>query len=530
MIYAFGACRLDTDRRELWRGEEPAAVEPQVFDVLQCLVENRDRVVGKEELIDRVWEGRFIADATLSTRINAARRAVGDNGKDQAVIRTIAKRGFRFVAEVIRESPTGAITTVSKPRPDIKDVSDIGPTERLSLPDKPSLAVMPFANVSPDQENEYFADGLTEDIITALTFVPWLFVIARNSTFIYKSRSLDARQVGHELGVQYILEGSVRQQHDRLRFTGQLVDAESGVQIWAEKFDGTLADVFALQDQMTEAVVAAIAPSIRDAEMERASRTQTRNLDAYHNYLRALSALSRARTDLAAEHLEQAIEAEPGYAKAIAIRAWCYTTRLSWSTGISDDEERQSGIDLAFQALDYDHADLEVAAFAGYTLSFFAADIDRGLSLLRNATEKCPSFAWAWTSRSMLEAIHGDPSQAVEFGRIAQRLSPMDPMMFRTHIAISAAFDTMRNHTAALEHARLGLRLNQNPVILETIKIGNLMALGRLEEARKEAQDFATRNQAFRVMRFIEHLKRFRSMKVIVEERREALLQAGLPE
>ncbi len=523
MIYAFGAYRLDTDRQEIWRGQEPVTVEPQVFGVLRCLIENQDRVVSKEELIESVWEGRFIADATLSARISAARRAVGDNGKDQAVIRTVSKRGFRFTGDVRLQTEC--------------EVDEVSPTlsnpvtSKVFLrPNKPSLAVMPFSNLSSDRGNEYFTDGLTEDIITALTYVPWIFVIARNSTFTYKDRAVDVRQIGRELGVRYILEGSVRQHQERLRVTGQLIDAETGAHIWADRFDGMVVDVFDFQDKLTEAVVAAIAPSIRDAEMDRAFRTQTRNLDAYHNYLRALTALSRAQTNLAAKHLENAIADAPNYAKAMAMRAWCYTTRLSWSTGISDEGERQLGIDLALLALDLDHGDLEVAAFAGYTLSFYGADIDRGLALVREATERCPSFAWAWTSRSMLEAIHGDPNQAIDFGRTAQRLSPMDPMMFRTHIALSAAFDTMGKHESALEHAKLGLQLNPNLVILETIKVGNLVKLGHVKEAQEEAKKFFAKNGTFRVQRFIEHLKRFRSMGKIVESRREGLLLSGLPE
>ena len=210
----------------------------------------------------------------------------------------------------------------------------------MALPDKPSIAVLPFENMSSDPDQEYFADGLTEDIITAMAYVPWIFVIARNSSFTYKGAAADVRKVGQELGVRYVLEGSIRRQGQRLRVIGQLINAETGAHIWAEKYDGVIEDGFDVQDRLTEAVVAAIAPTIRAAEMERASRKQTKNLDAYDHYLRALADLNRAETSHAAVHLEQAISLAPDYAKAMAIRAWCYTVRLAWTTGRASEEER----------------------------------------------------------------------------------------------------------------------------------------------------------------------------------------------
>jgi adenylate cyclase len=405
-----------------------------------------------------------------------------------------------------------------------------GTAAKLPLPEKPSIAVLPFANMSNDPDQDYFADGLTEDIITAMAYVPWIFVIARNSSFTYKGAAVDVRKVGQELGVRYVLEGSVRRQGQRLRVTGQLINAETGAHIWAEKFDGAIEDVFDVQDRLTEAVVTAIAPTIHAAEMERASRKQTKNLDAYDHYLKALVDLNRGETEPAAEHLDQAIALAPDYAKAMAIRAWCYTVRLAWTTGIAEEEERRAGAELALKSLELDNTDLEVASYAGYTLGFFAIDIDRAFALLAEATEKCPSFAWAWTSRAMLEGLQGDGKQALKFGQIAQRLSPKDPQKFRIHVALSSAYQNMGCDEEAVEQARLGLLLNPNIVILNCVMIIGLVKLGRVDEARRHAQLLLSKSPEFQVSKFIAHKRNFITHQARLAEEKAVLLDIGLPE
>jgi len=402
--------------------------------------------------------------------------------------------------------------------------------DKLPLPEKPSIAVLPFANMSTDPDQDYFADGLTEDIITAMAYVPWIFVIARNSSFTYKGTAVDVRKVGQELGVRYVLEGSVRRQGQRLRVTGQLINAETGAHIWAEKFDGSIEDVFEVQDQLTEAVVTAIAPTIQTAEMERASRKQTQNLDAYDHYLRALVDLNRGETGPAAVHLDRAIALAPDYAKAMAIRAWCYTVRLAWTTGAAEKEERRVGIELALKSLELDNTDLEVASYAGYTLGFFAVDIERAFALLKEATEKCPSFAWAWTSRAMLEGLQGDGKRALEYGQIAERLSPKDPQKFRIHVALSSAYQNMGCDEEAVEQARLGLLLNPNIVILECVMIIGLAKLGRVDDARRHVQLLLSINPEFQVSKFIEHKRLFRAQQASLSEEKAMLLDLGLPE
>ena len=249
MKYLFDNQILDTDRRELKRGSRPVAVEPQVFDLLVHLVENRDRVVSKDDLIASVWGGRIVSDSTLTTRINAARRAVGDSGEKQKLIRTIARKGLRFVGAVhiqpegIEPAPS-AVRTGEGLREPTRSV----PTP----PDRPAIAVLPFTNMTGDPGQEYFSDGISEDIITALSKLRWFFVIARNSSFIYKGKAVHLKQVAEELGVGYVVEGSVRRAGDRVRITVQLNDVGTGSHIWAERYDRSLADVFALQDEITE--------------------------------------------------------------------------------------------------------------------------------------------------------------------------------------------------------------------------------------------------------------------------------------
>jgi TolB-like protein len=231
--FLFAGHTLDTDRRELRRGPEPIAVEPQVFDLLIYLVENRDRVVSKDDLIASVWGGRIVSNSTLTSRVNAARKAVGDSGEDQRLIRTIARRGLRFVGGVRIQSNDEPVTETNE----IHEPAH----PALPLPDRPAIAVLPFTNMSGDPEQEYFSDGISEDIITALSKLRWFFVIARNSSFIYKGKTVHMKQIAEELGVGYVLEGSVRKAGDRVRITAQLNDVATGSHIWAEHYDRSLA-------------------------------------------------------------------------------------------------------------------------------------------------------------------------------------------------------------------------------------------------------------------------------------------------
>ena len=278
MRYVFEDYSFDTDRRELHRGAEAVTVAPQVFDLLDYLIRNRERVVSKDDLINAVWDGRVVSDAALTTRLNVARGVIGDSGQEQRLIKTLPRKGFRFIGLVQElDGPESTIATGARAEP---------PQPALTLPDRPSIAVLPFQNMSGDLDQDYFADGIVDDIITALSRFKFLFVIARNSSFTYKGRAVDIKQVGRELGVRYVLEGSVRKVAGRVRIAGQLIDASTGAHVWADRFEGDLGDVFALQDEITMNVVSAIRPKLLEAEIEHAVR-RPNNLSAYDLYLRA---------------------------------------------------------------------------------------------------------------------------------------------------------------------------------------------------------------------------------------------------
>lgn len=401
----------------------------------------------------------------------------------------------------------------------------------LALPDKPSLAVLPFTNMSPDPEQEYFVDGLTEDLITGLASVPWLFVIARNSTFTFKGTAVDVRRVGRELGVRYVLEGSVRRAGERLRITGQLVDAESGAHLWAERMDGTLEDVFDLQDRVTEAVVTAIGPHIQDAEIARATAKRPDSLTAYDWMLRAMAALNRAKVPEAMGCLEQALSLAPAYGKALAMLSWCYTLRSAWAAAGEYETNRAEGLALARQALDAAAGDPEVDAYAGYTRGFFAEDLPSALALLRGATDRSPSFSWAWASIAMLEGLHGDPHEAFEACDRAARLNPRDSMAFRTRSARAGAYQAVGDWAGVLSEARAVVAMAPNVVWIWAMIITSLSELGRTTEAREAAAALRERFPDFCIRRMLEVFRRMRNMRGehadLIEGR---LREAGLPE
>lgn len=273
---------LDQQRRELTLRGEVVTIGPQVFDLLLLLISNRDRVISKDELLQTVWSGRVVSESTVASHINAVRKAIGDSGEQQRLLRTVARKGYRFVGEA-RQAPDSEAPAAL--------LAEQTPAPVLPLPGTPSITVLPFQNLSGDPGQDYFADGIVEDIIVALSRIRWLFVIARNSSFTFKGRDVDIMDVGRKLGVRYVLEGSVRRVANRVRITGQLIDASSGTHIWAERYEGRLDDIFELQDQLAASVVGAIAPQLERAEIERAKRKPTDSLCAYDYYLRGTAKL-----------------------------------------------------------------------------------------------------------------------------------------------------------------------------------------------------------------------------------------------
>jgi len=414
--FSFSDHALDTDRRELRRGSDPISLEPQVFDLLVYLLQNRDRVVSKEDLIAAVWGGRIVSDSTMTSRINAARKAIGDSGEQQKLIRTVARKGLRFVGAVTEHAEVGL--------PDSRGAA----ATTQPRTDRPAIAVLPFVNMSGDPEQEYFSDGITEDIITALSKLRWLFVIARNSSFIYKGRAVHIRQIADEIGVGYVVEGSVRKGGDRVRITVQLNDVETGSHIWAERYDRGLADVFAVQDEITEAIVAAIEPQIYAAESFRARRKPPNSLDAWDLVMRALAhywRVTRQDNLVAQALLEKAIAIDPDYGQALGVLAasHTFTAHMGWA-------DMAAAIPLAERAaLAAILADSE-DPWAHYALGcahLYNRRFDDSLAEFELALRLNPNFSLAQAYHGLALSYCGRWEEGIVAARRALRLSPRDP-------------------------------------------------------------------------------------------------------
>jgi len=323
-----------------------------------------------------------------------------------------------------------------------KATASTGTAPGLSLPDKPSIAVLPFQNMSGDPEQEYFADGTVEDIITALSHFRQLFVIARNSSFVYKGRAVDVKQVSRDLGVRYLLEGSVRKAANRIRITAQLIDAQTGVHLWAQRFDGGLEDIFDLQDQVTVRVVGEIAPKLEQAEIERSKRKPTDSLDAYDYYLRGREKLNRGTreaTDEALSQFYEALQIDPDFASAHAMAAWCHFWRKVNGWMGDRVQEIAEGARLARRAVELGQDDAVALTRSGHALGHLAADLDGGIALIDKALLINPNLAAAWFLGGFLRLWNGDPDGATAYFERAMRLSPLDPEMYRMQAGMAMA-------------------------------------------------------------------------------------------
>src|SRR5258705_686197 len=425
MILSFDDCEIDLERRDFRPGGIAVHVEPQVFDLLAYLAQNGDRVVSKDEIFASVWEGRIVSDSTLTSRINAARKVIGDSGKEQRVIRTVARKGMRFVGDVRTQPDRHEPEDVMNSPPDATD----GPTRAaLQLPDRPAVAVLPFVNMSGDLEQEYFSDGISEDIITGLSKLRWFFVIARNSSFTYKGKSVHMRQVAEELGVGYVVEGSVRKSGDRVRITAQLIDVATGSHLWAERYDRDLADVFAVQDEITEAIVAAIEPQLYAAENFRARRKPPDSMDAWDLVMRALSYYWRGtRQDNvgAPGLLEKTTAIDPHYGQALGVLAASYTfsAHMGWANMEATVPMAQSA---ALAAIRADSED-PWAHHALGCVHLFTRRFEDSLAEFELALSLNPNNSLARGYYGLALSYCGRWQEADEAARRAMRLSPRDP-------------------------------------------------------------------------------------------------------
>ena len=439
---------LDTDRRELRRQSSLVDVEPQVFDLLVHLVRHRERVVTKDDLLAAVWHGRIVSESALANRINAARGVIGDTGSEQRLIKTLPRKGVRFV-EAVREDNGDAT---------------VRPPDLLSCTsEKPSIAVLPFLNLSRNADTDYLVDGLVDDIITALPRNRGFFVIARNSSFTYKGGAVDVKQVARELGVRYVLEGSIRVSGDRMRVSGQLIEGVLGRHLWADKFDYTSGDPFELQDRLVERVVGAIAPQLEKAEMDRVKRELTSNPAAYDLYLRGLACWNRWSKDDNANALTlfyAAIEKDPEFATPYGLAASCY--QFAKANGWQSDFDRDEISRLTERAVEIGSDDAVALCWAGHVRAFFFKEVERALLLIDRALELDVNLAVAWQRSGWVRGYAGDHEEAIRSLERAMRLNPLDPRVFLTQSAMAFAHFLAGRDQEASDWAAMAGRVKPN--------------------------------------------------------------------
>jgi TolB-like protein/class 3 adenylate cyclase len=399
------------------------------------------------------------------------------------------------------------------------------------LPEKPSIAVLPFQNLSGDPNQEYFADGVVEDIITALSRTRWLFVIARNSSFTYKGRAVDVKQVGRELGVRYVLEGSVRKAANRVRITAQLINASTGSHIWADHFDGGLDDIFDLQDQVTASVVGAIAPRLEQAEIERARRKPTENLDAYDYFLRGMASFYQRTKEATNEALQlfcKAIERDPEFASAYALAAWCYAWRKAQGWMNDRAQEIAEGVRLGRRAVELGRDDAIALARGGHAIAFLCGDVDAGIASVDRALILNPNLAIAWYLSGWLRAYSGQPEVAIEHLARAMRLSPLDPTSYHTQVGTGFAHLLAGRFDDASSWAEKAFQEETNYAPAPAVAAASHALAGRLEEARQAMGRLRQINPALRISNLrdwfpIRQLEHFSIWA-------DGLRKAGLPE
>jgi adenylate cyclase len=484
MRYLFEDYVLDTDRRELCRRGDIVRLEPQAFDLLEHLVRNRERVVSRDELIASIWNGRIVSDSAMTTRINAARYAIGDTGKAQRLIKTVPRKGIRFVGTVREEEDGGSLASNAASPPS---------TAHLALPDKPSIAVLAFTNMSGDPDQEYFSDGITEDVITELSRFSELFVIARNSSFQYKGKSPDIRQVGRELGVRYVLEGSVRRVGDRIRISAQLIDAVTGAHRWAERYDRELKDVFAVQDEVSRAIVAILVARIEKAESERTLLRPPATWQAHDFFMRA-SVIYRTIyssfnvTDLyeVRRLLERSIALDPNYARAYATLA--NTHLIAWVQPVDEGHLIPAALErahrLARKAVQLD-PNLPIAhAHLGNVLTF-EGQHEQSIAEFEKAFALDPNFTDWRFGMTLLRA--GEPSRAIQVIEAHMRHDPLYVPIAAGQLGLARYM--LNEYSQALpslrECASRAPGMRQSHVWLAA----GLAQLGRLDEAHAEAAE-----------------------------------------
>ena len=468
---SFGPFRFDLGDSKLSFQGAPISLGSRALDILRVLALAKGNVVSKDRLLDAVWPGMAVEENNIQVHISALRKELDKRADGESFIVTVPGRGYRLVG---------------LERPPETDQSGIRDTLGLVIPGA-SIAVLPFQNMSGDPEQEYFADGIVEDIITGLSRIKWLFVTARNSSFFHKGKALDLKQIGHDLGVRYLVEGSVRKAGDRVRITAQLIDAQTSGHLWAERYDRLLDDIFAVQDEITMSVVGAIEPNLRKVEIERVKRKRPDNLDAYDLVLRALPFVRTGMVqgaNAAIPLLKRALELEPEYAWARALLAQCFHFRFS--RGGLGEADRVASTQYARAATAAGSDDATTLAIAAMVIWFDGHDVSTAFELFDRSLAVSNSNVVALSNSAFVLAWMGNSEIAIERAQRAIKLSPFDTS--NSYLALAVAYFHTNNPEKAREAAQRAVEANPAFSVPRVLHSAALMRLDRRSEAIAEAQ------------------------------------------
>jgi len=473
--YRVAQFEIDPTRHEVRRAGESVHIEPQVFDLIVHLMRNRDRIVSKDELIETIWNGRIISEAALSSRVNGARRVLGDNGNDQVFIRTLHKRGFRFVADVqevtispdqgvplapVAVAPDNAPAEIL-PSVELNSLNDVvSESIRAEAVTRSSIAVMPFGNMSGDPENDYFSYGLTEDIIRLLARNRWLSVISRHSTVAFQDRQVDPREVGRLLEVKYLVFGSVRKIRDAVRITAELVRTVDGEQLWSETYDLQLESIFEIQEEMATQIAATIEPELSKVEQKLAARKAPNSLDAWDCYQRGLWNMWRFTTpgfDEAEAYFERAIAADPKFARGHGALSYVNVQRAFVDEAKDRPARLETALRQAHAAVALDDLDCFCQCVLGRALCLTHRN-DEALAALDLSLELNPSFAQAYFAQGFNLLWYGRETEAEALIDRATTLSPRDSHLWTFHLVRSWTHFSLEEYEIAAEFARRATR------------------------------------------------------------------------
>jgi TolB-like protein/tetratricopeptide (TPR) repeat protein len=509
--YEFGPFRLDTEGEILLRNGQPIVLGQRAVALLLLLLECEGKPVSKEALFEAAWPGLAIEDSNLTVQIAALRRAFGEAGGAEW-IETLPRRGYRYVGPRVVKS---AVTPTPSTQPPV-------------LPDKPSVAVLPFTNMSDDPQQQYFSDGMVEDIVAGLSRIKWLFVIANNSSAVFKGSGVDPKRAGSELGVRYLVLGSVRKDGNRVRISARMIEAESGHQLWSERFDRPLDDVFALQDEIALNVVSAIEPSLRRAEFERLRRKRPDSMDAYDLVLQAQPDVDSgmpARVTKALKLLDRALSMEPTYALAHANAAMCHHC-LFLRNGLHE-ADRNASVRSAEAALLHGRDDPRALTLAGFSIGMDGHDREGAFTALESALAISPSSSLTYILGSVILAWGGEAERAIEWSERGMRLSPLDPWAFAAFDAQALAHFFLGHYEQAAQAAYKSVHANPTHSITYVQLAAALSKLGRMQEARTAAAKVLELQPNFRFSRQFAGVNCSPSLATSMGN---ALRSVGLPE